>query len=82
MKLFMQDFDLKAWKVNLSGYTPPSFNMETWNQEESKKFSTNAKSMHLTFCTLGPDEYGRVSSCSNAKEIWENLKSLLNEQMK
>ncbi|KAL4273774.1 hypothetical protein GQ457_13G017090 [Hibiscus cannabinus] len=74
MKLFMQAFDLEAWKVIVSGYTPPSStDMETWNNEENKKFSTNAKAMHLIFCALGPDEYGRVSSCSNAKEIWDKL---------
>ncbi|KAL4291134.1 hypothetical protein GQ457_14G021730 [Hibiscus cannabinus] len=73
MKLFMQAFDLEAWKVIVSGYTSPSTNMETWNNEENKKFSTNAKAMHLIFCAFGPDEYGRVSSCSNAKEIWDKL---------
>ncbi|KAK9001075.1 hypothetical protein V6N11_082867 [Hibiscus sabdariffa] len=73
MKLFMQAFDLEAWKVIVSGYTPPSTDIETWNQEENKKLSTNSKAMHLIFCALGPDEYGRVSSCSNAKEIWDKL---------
>ncbi|KAL4289901.1 hypothetical protein GQ457_14G001410 [Hibiscus cannabinus] len=29
--------------------------------------------MHLIFCALSLDEYGRVSSCSNAKEIWDKL---------
>ncbi|KAL4380053.1 hypothetical protein GQ457_02G025940 [Hibiscus cannabinus] len=44
MKLFMQAFDLEAWKVIVSGYTSPSStDMETWNNEENKKFSTNAK---------------------------------------
>ncbi|KAL4272428.1 hypothetical protein GQ457_13G015620 [Hibiscus cannabinus] len=73
MKLSIQTFDLEAWKVIVSGYSPPSTGMESWNHEESKKLSTNAKAMHLTFCALGPDEYGRVSSCSNAKEIWDKL---------
>ncbi|KAL4384737.1 hypothetical protein GQ457_15G020510 [Hibiscus cannabinus] len=73
MKLFLQAFDLEAWTVIVSGYSPPSTDMETWNNEESKKFSINAKAMHLIFCALGPDEYGRVSSCSNANEIWDKL---------
>ncbi|KAL4271666.1 hypothetical protein GQ457_13G015230 [Hibiscus cannabinus] len=73
MKLFMQAFDLEAWKVIFSGYSPPSTCMEIWNQEESKNLSTNSKAMHLIFCALGPNEYERVSSCSNAKEIWDKL---------
>ena len=73
MKLFLQAFDLEAWKIIVSGYTTPITEMDTWGNEESKKFSINAKAMHLLFCALGPDRYGRVSSCSNAKEIWDKL---------
>ena len=73
MRLFVQAYDLEAWKIIISGYTAPTSGMETWNNEENKKFSTNAKAIHLLFCALGPDEYGRISSCSNAKEFWDKL---------
>ncbi|KAA3472937.1 zf-CCHC domain-containing protein/UBN2 domain-containing protein [Gossypium australe] len=33
----------------------------------------NAKAMHTLFCALGPEEYSRVSSCSNANKIWDKL---------
>ncbi|KAK5842925.1 hypothetical protein PVK06_005346 [Gossypium arboreum] len=29
--------------------------------------------MHTLLYAVGPDEYSRVSSCFNAKEIWEKL---------
>ncbi|GMI95525.1 hypothetical protein HRI_003221800 [Hibiscus trionum] len=73
MKLFIQAYDLEAWKIIMRGYIAPTSNIESWSVEEDKGFSTNAKAMHLIFCALGPDEYGRVSSCSNAKEIWDKL---------
>ncbi|KAL4346900.1 hypothetical protein GQ457_17G010890 [Hibiscus cannabinus] len=73
MHILLQAFDLEALNITLSGYTTPTTNMETWSNDESKKFTTNAKAMHLLFCALGPNEYGRVSSCSNAKVIWDKL---------
>ncbi|KAL4297210.1 hypothetical protein GQ457_12G012190 [Hibiscus cannabinus] len=33
----------------------------------------NAKGMHILICALGPKEHAKVSSCDNAKEIWDKL---------
>ncbi|KAK8652354.1 hypothetical protein V6N13_061374 [Hibiscus sabdariffa] len=33
----------------------------------------NCKALHILFCALGPDEYGKVSSCESAKEVWDKL---------
>ncbi|XP_070050245.1 uncharacterized protein [Nicotiana tomentosiformis] len=31
----------------------------------------NAKAKKILICGLGPDEYNKISLCSNAKEIWD-----------
>ncbi|KAH1031476.1 hypothetical protein J1N35_043650 [Gossypium stocksii] len=31
--------------------------------------------MHTLFCALGPEKYSGVSSCANAKKIWDKLEA-------
>ncbi|XP_075080589.1 uncharacterized protein LOC142166072 [Nicotiana tabacum] len=35
----------------------------------------NAKAKEILICGLGPDEYNRISTWSNAKEIWYALQT-------
>ncbi|XP_019236860.1 PREDICTED: uncharacterized protein LOC109217084 [Nicotiana attenuata] len=35
----------------------------------------NAKAKKILICGLGPDEYNRISLCSNAKHIWDALQT-------
>lgn len=35
----------------------------------------NAKVNKILICGLDSDEYNRISSCSNAKEIWDALQT-------
>ncbi|KAE8656005.1 BTB/POZ domain-containing protein [Hibiscus syriacus] len=65
--------DLEAWNSIVKGYTIPTNEMNDWRDGEKKKFQLNAKAMHILFCALGPDEYGKRFSYSNAKEIWDKL---------
>ncbi|XP_016706887.1 uncharacterized protein [Gossypium hirsutum] len=44
-----------------------------WNEGDKMSIQLNAKAMHSLFCALGLDEYSRISSCLNAKEIWGKL---------
>ncbi|KAK5825810.1 hypothetical protein PVK06_020676 [Gossypium arboreum] len=44
-----------------------------WNEECRRSIQLNAKTMHTLFCALGLKEYNRVSSYSNAKQIWDKL---------
>ncbi|KAA3470956.1 zf-CCHC domain-containing protein/UBN2 domain-containing protein [Gossypium australe] len=44
-----------------------------WNEEDRRSLQLNVKATHSLFCALGLDEDSRVSSCSNAKEIWDKL---------
>ncbi|KAE8677928.1 hypothetical protein F3Y22_tig00111473pilonHSYRG00032 [Hibiscus syriacus] len=47
--------------------------MMLWSEGETRMFQLNSKAIHIIFCALGPDEYGRVSPCTTAKEIWDKL---------
>ncbi|KAE8676671.1 hypothetical protein F3Y22_tig00111582pilonHSYRG00510 [Hibiscus syriacus] len=73
MMLFIQANDLRAWNSIMKGYSTPPGEMDDWSVGEKKKFQINAKGMHILFCALGPNKYERVSSCSNAKKIWDKL---------
>ncbi|XP_016669888.1 uncharacterized protein [Gossypium hirsutum] len=44
-----------------------------WNKEDRRSTQLNTKAMHTLFCVIGLKEYSRVSSCANAKEIWDKL---------
>ncbi|VFQ77946.1 unnamed protein product [Cuscuta campestris] len=35
----------------------------------------NAKAINILHCSLGPDEFARVSTCKTAKEVWDLLEA-------
>ncbi|KAA3484005.1 UBN2 domain-containing protein [Gossypium australe] len=59
MMLFIQANDLASKKEG--------------NEEDRRSIQLNVKVMHTLFYALDPEEYCRISSCSNAKEIWDKL---------
>ncbi|KAK8348718.1 hypothetical protein V6Z12_A06G098100, partial [Gossypium hirsutum] len=77
MTLFIQTNDYAVWDIITNGPSIPQKKGEIflpkskneWNEEDRKNMQQNTKAMHTLFCALGPDEYSRVSSCSNTKEI-------------
>ncbi|KAL4312066.1 hypothetical protein GQ457_01G013580 [Hibiscus cannabinus] len=48
-----------------------------WSNQERKQVQLNAKVMHILLCALGPEEYAKISSCDNAKEIWDKLEVVM-----
>ncbi|KAK5842403.1 hypothetical protein PVK06_004755 [Gossypium arboreum] len=44
-----------------------------WNEEDKKSIQFNFKATRTYFCALSPENYSKVSSCSNANEIWDKL---------
>ena len=57
----------------MDGYSSPPDKYNDWSREEQKNFQLNSKAIHILLCALGPNEYGRISSCSSVKEIWDKL---------
>ncbi|XP_015079497.1 uncharacterized protein LOC107023343 [Solanum pennellii] len=77
-------FDL--WSVVLDGPTismkkgPDGETMipkdrNEWNVADKLAIQNNAKAKKILICGIGLDEYNRISSCKDAKAIWETLQT-------
>ncbi|XP_039038616.1 uncharacterized protein LOC120176224 [Hibiscus syriacus] len=71
--LFIQATNLVVWDTIIDSSLVPPRNQKDWTNEDNMLAQLNAKAMHILFCSLGPEEYSRVSSCYNDKEISEKL---------
>ncbi|XP_019248613.1 PREDICTED: uncharacterized protein LOC109227877 [Nicotiana attenuata] len=43
-----------------------------FNDADRKAIEKNFRAKKILACSIGPDEYNRISSCQSAKEIWED----------
>ena len=76
--------NLDLWSVVLDGPTIPMKRgpdgetmvpkeRKEWDAADKLAIQNNAKSKKILICGIGPDEYNRISSCQDAKSIWETL---------
>ena len=74
------------WSVVLDGPTIPMKRgpdgetmvpkeRKEWDAADKLAIQNNAKSKKILICGIGPDEYNRISSCQDAKSIWETLQT-------
>ena len=65
------------WKLIVNGLNIPTKNVNRkdvpkeeneWDENDVKKVQLKSKAMHTLFYALGPNEYNRVSMCSNANK--------------
>ncbi|XP_069144608.1 uncharacterized protein [Solanum lycopersicum] len=74
------------WGVMLDGPTIPMKNgidgttqvpkdRKEWNFADKLVIQNNAKAKKILICGIGLDEYNRISSCQDAKAIWETLQT-------
>ncbi|KAK8713222.1 hypothetical protein V6N13_148444 [Hibiscus sabdariffa] len=82
MMIFVQSVDYLLWDIIEDGPTIPMKRVgelqipkerHEWSAQERRQVQLNAKAMHILLCALGPEEHAKVSSCDNAKEIWDKL---------
>ncbi|KAK5845094.1 hypothetical protein PVK06_001247 [Gossypium arboreum] len=84
MILFIQANDFAVWDIIMDNPSIPLKqkkkkkllvlkSKKEWNEKDRRSVQLNTNVMHTLFCALGPDEYSRVSSCSNVKEICDKL---------
>ena len=70
----------ELWNVVLDGPTIPMMmgtdgttqvpkDRKEWKAEDKIAIQNNAKAKKILICGIGPDEYNRISTCSNAKTI-------------
>ena len=60
-------------KTATDGITKIPKERKEWNVEDKLAIQNNAKAKKILICGIGPDEYNRISSCQDAKAIWETL---------
>ncbi|XP_070039781.1 uncharacterized protein [Nicotiana tomentosiformis] len=85
----MEDFltaeDYELWTlVNQGPLIPTKQNTQTetvpndpseFVATDFRMIEKNAKAKKILIYRLGPDEYNRISVCSNAKQIWDVLQT-------
>ncbi|XP_075107097.1 uncharacterized protein LOC142180075 [Nicotiana tabacum] len=85
MEDFLTDEDYELWTIVNQGHLIPTkqnAQSETVPKDPSKfvavdfrMMEKNAKANKILICGLGPDEYNRISMCSNMKQIWDALQT-------
>ncbi|XP_038998473.1 uncharacterized protein LOC120123722 [Hibiscus syriacus] len=71
--LFIKAINLALLDAIIDGSLVPSRNRLKWTSEYMKLAQLNVKAIHILYCALVLDEYSRVFSCSNTKDIWDKL---------
>ena len=62
-------------KNGIDGTTQVPNDRKEWNATDKLAIQNNAKAKKIWICGIGPDEYNRISSCQDAKAIWETLQT-------
>ena len=62
----------KVPKKIVEGQQVPKIEDE-WNAEDLKKVELNDKAINMMHCVISFEEYGKISQCKIAKEIWGKL---------
>jgi len=62
-------------KTGTDGVTKIPKERKEWDVADKLAIQNNAKAKKILICGIGPDEYNRISSCQDAKAIWETLQT-------
>ncbi|GAV86464.1 DUF4219 domain-containing protein/UBN2 domain-containing protein, partial [Cephalotus follicularis] len=82
MTIFLQSLDYQLWHIIVNGPRMPTRTIEgvvtpkpenEYNDNDFRMLQLNSKAKHVLFCTVGPNEFNRISSCDSAKEMWDLL---------
>ena len=74
MHVFLRSQDYEIWKVVNNGPYTLSKDENEWTSEHIMQSKLNFSAMNIMQCAIDPYEFSRVSMCSSAKEMWDNLK--------
>ncbi|XVF37160.1 hypothetical protein REPUB_Repub19eG0122000 [Reevesia pubescens] len=82
--IYIQACDIDMWDVITEGPFIPTMkdkNVEEvskpkseWTSVKKPKVQINFKAINTLYCALNLPEFNRISTCKNAKEIWDKLK--------
>ena len=74
MHVFLCSQDYEIWKVISNGPNILPEDENEWTTEHIMHSKLNFSAMNIMQCAIHPNEFSRVSMCSSAKEMWDNLK--------
>ncbi|XP_070048574.1 uncharacterized protein [Nicotiana tomentosiformis] len=82
MEIYTKSYDVKVWRVIKKGNYPlPAAaqppvdpeDIDEYTGEQMLVVQVNAKSSNLLYNVISGEEYGKISSCDTAKEMWDKL---------
>ncbi|EOY19710.1 Uncharacterized protein TCM_044995 [Theobroma cacao] len=74
--------DYQTWKQIEDGPHKIEKDMVNWNSHDLDLIELNAKAMLTIFSALGEKQYNQVQNYGNAKEIWDKLDKLYDNQLR
>ena len=75
MECFLDSDGIDLWEIIESDFCIDKPKGD-WNENDLKLFSLNLKAMQVLRSFLCDDVYIKISSCSNAHDIWNSLDSI------
>ena len=84
MIVFLRSHDYEVWRVIDKGPYKLLKDEDSWTLQQIKQSTVNFNDLNIMQCAIHLIEYSRVSMCTSAKEMWENLKLIYegNSQVK
>ncbi|KAK8535960.1 hypothetical protein V6N12_012623 [Hibiscus sabdariffa] len=82
MMFFIKAKDFHLWDIVEDGPFVPTTSRSEWSANDRKKMELNCKALHILFCALGPDEYGKETKIGLLNLEYENFKMDPNEDIK
>ncbi|XP_073137441.1 uncharacterized protein [Henckelia pumila] len=83
MRYTIKSMDVRAWKIILTGWTPPKMLDQegeyilkpeaTWTVEETQSSSYNVKAINAIFSSVDMRIFGHIADCTVAKDAWKTL---------
>ncbi|GAV70155.1 DUF4219 domain-containing protein [Cephalotus follicularis] len=82
MTIFLQSLDYQLWNIIFNGPRVPTRVVEgvesikpenEFNDNNFRMLQLNPKAKHVLFCTVGSNEFNRISCCDSAKQMWHLL---------
>lgn len=75
VQIFVSSNGIAIWQIIIDGYQEPIISSSSWNEQEKKTYTINAKAMNALYCTLYEVDFNRVSLCQMAKNICDLLEA-------
>jgi hypothetical protein len=73
MRIYLQSMGYDTWNIVETPYEKPTTPYSEWTTTQKTNANLDSKAMNALFCAMDKSEFNRVSTASNAHEIWHIL---------